>query len=189
MRESRLVLRPVRLHWIKDQGDEPSDLCAHSAVEFSVGGTSMVKPEEGDWTVSAAGLFLLRTLAADHTPENGICAQLFPCCGLDYYLAGTSPETVIIPHCPSGVNCWVRHVGESVELQSESGATARVSAVAWRGAVLSFCDQVRAFYDRSMPKVPHDARATLEYGAFVTEWDRLALLTTERPLQPAQTGS
>jgi hypothetical protein len=168
-----IVLKPTRLHWIQDEGDDPTDLCAYSPVVFSVGSTQLVLPEEGDWTVSAASLFLLRTLRRDHTPDHLVSAQLFPCCGMDYHLAGTEPETVIIPHCPAGVNCWVRHSEGGVHVWREADRVEVVKASAWRAAALAFAGEVRAFYRQSLPKQPFDANSALEYSAFVAEWDRL----------------
>jgi hypothetical protein len=168
-----IVLRPVRLHWILDQGDDPSDDCAHSQVEFSVGQVVLVSPEEGDWSVSGAGLFLLRTIRRDHTAENPVGEQLFPCCGRDFALAGTEPETVCLATCPTGPNCWVRHVGGEVHLEQAGKPVVVVSAAAWRAAVFGFCDEVRAFYDRSLPKSPAEPYDAILRAAFVAEWDRM----------------
>ena len=71
--------------------EDPNDLCAHGTVEFSVDGVLLVTPEDGEWTVSATGLYLLRTLTDDHTPEASVCEGnlLFPCCAFSVWpLAG-----------------------------------------------------------------------------------------------------
>ena len=66
-----VLLMPARLHWILDDGkDDPSDLCAHSPVRFEIDGVSLLDPTEGDFTVSAAAIYLLRTLYRDHTQKK-----------------------------------------------------------------------------------------------------------------------
>ena len=61
--------RPTNLHWI-DAINDAADLCAHSGVDFRIGDSILVKPSDGDWTVSAAALYLLRTLSQPHTSSS-----------------------------------------------------------------------------------------------------------------------
>jgi hypothetical protein len=76
-----ITLVPTRLHWIKDDGtDDPCDLCAHSPVQFEIDGNTLVAAEDGDATVGAAAIYLLRTLEQDHTDDNPVGDHLFPCC-------------------------------------------------------------------------------------------------------------
>ena len=77
-----ITLMPTRMHWIRDDGtDDPSDLCAHSPVRFEVGDKILVAPDHGDFTVSAAAIYLLRTLERNHTSDAPVGDQLFPCSG------------------------------------------------------------------------------------------------------------
>ena len=68
------------LSWVTGRADDPEGQCAHGTVEFSADDRHFVRPEEGELTVSAAGLFLLRSLTDDNTPDNPIaeCTLLFP---------------------------------------------------------------------------------------------------------------
>jgi len=99
-----IKLEPTRLHWIKDDNiDVPTDLCAHSPVKFEIDNEIIVKPDDGDWSVNATSIFLLRCLRKNHTKEKPICsAQIFPCCGHGIYDVN-EPE-VVICGCPSGID-------------------------------------------------------------------------------------
>ena len=161
---------PTNLHWIKDAVDDPHDLCAHSPVEFRVGDAVFVRPEDGDWTVSAAALYLLRTLTRDHRIEQPVGDHLFPCCGFSMY--DTGEEDVVICGCPSGRDCSVRHVGSDVQLQTDGGPSVTVSATEWRSAVHNFSDAIHSFYERCSLKQPNDTEDQKGFRAFQREWDR-----------------
>ncbi|MCR9200556.1 MAG: hypothetical protein NXI04_18115 [Planctomycetaceae bacterium] len=148
-----ITLTPTRLHWLNDDGDDPADLCAHSPVLLEVHGTALVTPKDGDVTVSAAAVFLLRTLERDHTPEQPVGDQLFPCCG--HAMFDTGDDDVVICGCNSGPDLSVVHEEmDQVQLTSPNGQTVRVALVDWQEAVIHFCDQVTAFYDAALPKRP-----------------------------------
>jgi hypothetical protein len=160
------------LSWINDAPDDPDDFCAHGRVALTVSGTAWITPDEGKWTVSAAGLFLLRTLTDDHTPENPVAEvnQLFACCGSDAWLCGTR-YPVLCMGCASGIDVYVRHLGNDVELRRDK-RRAQVPLVEWREATLAFCRVVRQFYAACTPKVPRDAEEDrLGWEGFWTEWD------------------
>jgi hypothetical protein len=72
-----ISLAAHELCWIKGGSDDPEDQCAHGKVALEIDGVSLVRPEDGEWTVSAAALFLLRTLTADHTPERPVAEGSF----------------------------------------------------------------------------------------------------------------
>jgi hypothetical protein len=72
-----ISLAAHELCWIKGGSDDPEDQCAHGKVALEIDGVSLVRPEDGEWTVSAAALFLLRTLTADHTPERLLQRAVF----------------------------------------------------------------------------------------------------------------
>jgi hypothetical protein len=167
-----ITLLPTRLHWISDDGiDDPNDLCAHSPVHFAIDGETLVSPEDGDVTVSAAAIFLLRTLDQEHTQENPVAGQLFPCCGFSMY--DTGGEDVEISGCPNGSDVIVTHERNSVvRITSASGKFYSVAAHEWRRAIHQFSDAVREFYDRSGQNVPTDEVETKGYAKFRSEWDR-----------------
>ena len=161
------------LSWINDAVDDPNDFCAHGRVALTVSGVIWISPEEGKWTVSAAGLFLLRTLTDDHTPETPVAEmnQLFACCGSDAWLTSKGRYPVLCMGCDSGIDVYVRHIGNDVELHRGKHRD-RVPLVEWRRATLGFCRAVRQFYETSTPKVPRDTdEDRLGWQGFWTEWE------------------
>lgn len=173
-----ITLTPTRLHWIKDDGDDPSDLCAHSPVLLEVDGTALVTPADGDVTVSAAAVFLLRTLERDHTPEQRVGDQLFPCCG--HAMFDTGEDDVLICGCNRGSDLSLIHQEHRlVQLQTPGGQTECVPWADWKTAVIHFCDQVQAFYDAALPK-QHTSDDFGGYEKMMTEWRRRRQLAESR---------
>lgn len=166
-----VTLEPTRLHWIKDDGaDDPRDLCAHSPVRFEVDGVPLVGPDAGDFTVSAAAIYLLRTLERDHVPAAPVGEHLFPCCGHAMY--DTGDDDVTICGCPNGRNVDVVHADDVVRLTLVDGRTFIVPTDEWRRAVHRFADRVREFYERSLPKTPADDTDAAGLARLWIEWNR-----------------
>ena len=167
-----ITLFPTRLHWIKDDGaDDPVDLCAHSPVCFQVDGDTLVAPEDGDVTVSAASVYLLRTLERNHTKEEPIGDQLFPCCGHAMY--DTGDQDVAICGCSNGRDVFVTHeAGGSVRLSLPNGKSYVVSSAEWQQAAQNFSDAVYQFYARSLPKTPGDETDSAGFAKLMAEWNR-----------------
>src|SRR5438876_11685661 len=94
-----ILLRSTGFHWLYAG---PADLCAHSPVQLLVNGAPIVTPEAGDWTVSAAALFLLRTLTQTHNASSPVCDHLFPCCGFTMY--DVDAPDVVVQGCLSGAD-------------------------------------------------------------------------------------
>ena len=108
--------------------------------------------------MSAAALFLLRTLAGNHTAGHLVGDQLLPCCGFTMWPEATS-DSVLVLGCPNGVDWWVEHRGQQVQLTASGGETVLLSFDAYRAQVLAFADEIEAFYQRIAPKeVPADAQ-------------------------------
>lgn len=81
-----VILRPVNLRWIQGAADDSRDLCAHGDIEFQIGNDVLLTPGTGmNRTVSAAALYLLRTLSVPHTKDAPVGDHLFPCCGFSMY--------------------------------------------------------------------------------------------------------
>jgi hypothetical protein len=140
------------LCWIKGSLDDSADQCAHAHVEFHVNGTTFLSPKDGEWTVSAAALYLLRTITLDHSESNPIAEGnfLFPCCAFNAWPIQERFKVVCIG-CTHGIDINITHSGDSVVIESDKGKEL-VSEFEWRDAVLAFVKQVREFYDRSSPK-------------------------------------
>jgi len=167
-----ITLLPTRLHWIRDDGaDDPCDLCAHSPVRLQIGSDTLVSPEDGDFTVSAAAIYLLRTLHRDHTNEDRVSDQLFPCCGHAMY--NTGDEDVLICGCPNGSDVSVIHdVDGTVRLTSAKGKSYVVPAIEWQRATHEFSKTVLDFYNHSLPKTPEDDIDIAGYAKMMDEWMR-----------------
>ena len=167
-----ITLRADRLHWMGDNGiDEPTDLCAHSSVTFRIDDEVIVRPEDGDWTVSASAIFLLRALGRDHTKDSPVGDQLFPCCGHGIFDIG-KPE-VLISGCPSGIDLEVRHTETGFRLSTEDGRVIEVAKAYWRKAVLRYSNQVLEFYNHAAPKKPIHEEDRKAFAAMFSEWQRL----------------
>lgn len=166
-----LTLLPTRLHWIKDDGiDDPCDFCAHSLVQFEIEGQQVTPADVGDITVSAAAIYLLRTLESDHVLESETDELLFPHCGHAMYDTGDQDVTIV--GCPNGFDVSVIRNGETVSLGTEDGRSFVVSFKDWRPAVFGFSDHVRAFYKNSLPKTFSDKYDERGFERMWSEWDR-----------------
>lgn len=168
-----IILRPVNLRWINDATDDPADFCVHGEVEFCIGGDTLVTPAvTKGYTLSAAGLYLLRTLSKPHTPESPVGEHLFPCCGFTLYdICGE--QDVVVQGCLSGIDFEVRHreAGDGVTVRSPDGREWDANWDEWRAAVLGFADSVSDFYAACSSKqvAPNDQAG---YAKFVAEWER-----------------
>jgi len=164
-----ITLVPTRLHWLSDAGDDPTDLCALSPVDFRVGSAVLVSPESGDWVVSCASLFLLRTLNRSHSKSSPVGEQMFPCCA-DHFVP-LDNDDVWFDCCPAGLDIEVIHNGSVVTLRTNVGAEYLVPFGDWHAAVLAFSDAVRAFVDAASTKIPapHEQEG---YECFLSEWAR-----------------
>ncbi len=166
-----ITLKPTRLHWLKDNGfDDPSDLCAHSPVHFEIDGKTIMDGTDVDTTVSAAAIYLLRTLERDHTRETRVGEHLFPCCG--HAMFDTGDDDVLICGCPNGTDLSLSHHADgTVCLTANDGSVYTVYESEWRETVRAFSDLVRQFYCRSLPKTP--AKSDIDgYAKMMAEWDR-----------------
>jgi len=166
-----IILMPREMTWIKGQTDDPNDLCAHGKVQFEINGETLVSVHEGEWTVSAAALYLLRTLEKDHTQESPMFEHVIPCCGFSMYdIEGE--ENVLIIGCPNGIDFEIRHLDNHVEIKRDGKETCVVTNDAWNRAVINFSEAVNQFYKSSSPKTPHDEEATKGFNKFRAEWQK-----------------
>lgn len=163
-----ITLQPTNLHWI-DSESAAADLCAHSPVDFRIGNSILVKPDDGDWTVSAAALYLLRTLSRQHTKQEPITEYLFPCCGNGIFEIEGQDDVQIVG-CNSGIDFEVVRTGHEVILNAKDGKAYRIAFSDWKKAVGEFSDSVRAFYESSSSKVPEDECEKRGYCKFLSEW-------------------
>ena len=167
-----LKLEALDLQWLREVEDHSDDQCAHGRMLLEIDGATLVRPEDGLLTLSAAGLFLLRTLTDDHTVSSRIAEAnlLLPCCGF-FLVAGTGRFPVVIHGCPNGVDLEVTHAGGRVTVRSAE-VLKSVPEAAWRSAVVSFAATIRDFYAASAPKnAAFDQSDREGWAAFWREWD------------------
>jgi hypothetical protein len=141
------------LHWIGDQGDDPEDQCAHGQVTFIVNGHDFVPDPAKTFTVSAAALFLLRTIESDYDLEriDASSNYLIPHCGHTAWLCGQN-ERLEVLGCYGGVDVRVEHRENRIVRLTSGAVTTDVLQQEWMAAVVGFAEQVKTFYDRSLPK-------------------------------------
>jgi hypothetical protein len=153
--------------------NDPTDQCAHGGVVFTIDSRPFVGGSEAeDLTVSAAALFLLRTLTHDHSAAKPVAesSQLFPHCGFTAYPV-EGRFRVLLPGCNVGIELDITHRADTVSVRSEDGNEATLSAAEWRDAVVGFVDAVQAFYDASPPRQPLDDNYEDEgWRVFWCEW-------------------
>lgn len=131
----------------------------------------LVTPEKGDVTVSAAALFLLRTLERDHTKSDPVGEQLFPCCG--HSMIDLEGEDVTIIGCPNGIDLVVKHLDAiQIQLETMEGHIFLVNKAEWVRAVIRFSDSVEAFYHQSAPKTPFEPFENKGFQKMLSEWKR-----------------
>ena len=181
-------LRAVEAGWLPGRPDDGSDQCAHGTVSLTVGDQTLVDPSDGEFTLSAAGLYLLRTLGDDHRAGDALTDGNFlvPCCGHTVF---ESAGRCVVLGCPSGVDVSVTTDGETVTLARE-GRTAALTRSRWREAVLAFVEQVEAVYSRSVPRAaPSDAADAAGWRLFWEEWHARVRAAAEEDGGAGATGS
>ncbi len=162
-------INATNLHWI-EEGNPESDLCAHGNVQVTVCGNQI--DTEGEFCVSAAALYLLRTLESNHNEANRVAEHLLPCCGHDMHAVEGEPDVTIVG-CPNGFDWHVEHNDDdTVALSFFNNGKFTIPITDWKKAVCAFSDSVSRFYDHSSIKIPHDSYAKDGYNAFRSEWSR-----------------
>jgi hypothetical protein len=164
-----LTINATNLHWLSIEVPE-HDLCAHGGLVIRRGKEVLVNDAEEVWTLSAAALFLLRTLDQDHTSESRVAEHLFPCCG-HFMIAEENTEDVVIIGCPHGRDWSVIHQGDRVVLNFDDESTVILPWSEWRDAVAEFSRPIEIFYEKSAPKIPGEDDVP-GFTAFRAEWKR-----------------
>lgn len=174
MKQTDFELKVLRQHWILDDGkDDKSDLCSHGEVYIKIGSEELSNKESGSWSLSTAGLFLLRSLYQDCQIEE-FSNQLVPCCGHCIYPDTGNEKSVIIPGCGSGVDWKISHQNSTVALESQNGSKAKLSFDEYKRTVLQFINEVEDFYGNPEDKiVPEDEFEKDGFNQFWAEWKAL----------------
>jgi len=166
-----ITLQPHDLCWTHGAADDPQDQCAHGKVEFTIDGAALIAPSYGEWTLSAAALYLLRALSDDHSRENPVAEDnfLFPCCGFTVWLT-EGRYRVMCMGCSHGIEIYIRHESSAVHITSGERCFTVLSQE-WHAAVIGFADQIESYYARCSPKAEPDDLIDREgWTAFWSEW-------------------
>ncbi len=166
-----IKLHAQSLTWLNTTEDCPVDLCAHGTVYFAIDDLEFVVPGDGEWTLSASAIYLLRTLERDHTSIDQVGEHLFPCCGNGMYDVEESANVVIVGCC-NGVDLSVVHRDCLVTITSAARESRSVTELQWANAVYHFSKSVRQFYDSSATKMPGDDHQRQGFEKMMKEWDR-----------------
>lgn len=176
---SMVDLHPFGLHWTGEGAEQLGDQCLHGGVMLKVNGQTLLRAED-DVTLTAAALFLLRTLHRDHirgshrSGESDVTGTelLFPHCGFTV-LAGD--KTCGIIGCDSGYDLGVRTESDRVTLSTRKRSVV-VARRQWELAVRDFAARVRSFYGSEPPRAriedPEEAAGWEQF------WNEFAVLTT-----------
>ena len=154
--------------WINGEGDDPEDLCLHGHAEARIAGETVAF----DCAVSAAALYLLKSLTEDHILGRPGQEQFFPCCGF-FCVADETGENVEIVGCDNGADWTLRHEEENVRLILPDGKEQVVPLADYRAQVFAFADKVEGYYRRCAPEVlPEDEFGRRGFLTFWREWRR-----------------
>lgn len=157
------------LYWIDKDPSNQDDLCLHGDVRLNFAN----KVTETDCTVSAASLYLLRTLTEDRIANDFESDPILPCCG-NTLIASEDGESVTIIGCPNGIDWEVKHINNDVKLILGDGTEVQLELSEYQRAVFSFVDEVQSFYKQSLPRrFSNDALSESDrkgYHAFWKEW-------------------
>lgn len=153
----------TNLNWLENCAD--TDLCLHGDAVAVIGERTVAYE---DCTVSAAALYLLKSLTEDHIIHKDL--QMLPCCG--FCIHPCEEENVFIVGCNSGEDWTVRHTEGGVELILEDGYTVTVPLADYRREVLAFARKIEAFYNAHPRQLPKDQYELDAYALFWKEWHR-----------------
>ncbi len=162
-----IELKALNLHWLENIKSE-EDLCAHSTVYLKIGNRIVSDESLGDFTVSAATYYLLKTIKENH--EGKAAIQLIPHCGTIWELSYEN-ELVMIG-CDFGINWMISHTQDKVAHKFEDEII-ETDFDEWREVVCNFSDDVLKFYEISSPKIFEGEEDKNAFELFMKEWKKL----------------
>ncbi len=164
----------IQQYWIGGVVKDDEDLCSHGDLYIEIGGEVLSDGSSGSpWTLTAAGLYLLRTCFEDYRPGD-YGSQLVPCCGFSMIPHPDSADAVLIFGCSTGIDWQVSHFADNVELSTANGAKAILALKQYTSIVLRFISKVEDFYGPPESKIlPTDPEEQKGFKMFWTEWNKL----------------
>lgn len=171
--QNTFELKLLRSHWINDDGlNYFNDLCSYGVLHLQIGEEILSDINTAAWCTTVAGLHLMRSLFSDYAPGN-YSAQLIPCCGHEMYYSEDGTKVEIFG-CPVGIDFNIIHKKNYVELITASGTTVTIETYYFINTILTFANDVEAFYGNPDDKILPDDKFTADtFKLFWTEWNEL----------------
>lgn len=144
---SDFKIRILEQYWIDEKAECKTDLCSHGLLYLEIGDQIIANETDGDWTISTAGLMLLRTINTEHTVDENY--PIVQHCGQLGMLG-----------CPISIDWTVIHKGESVIIQDvkKYPSTDKKDVIEYEVSkidierkkyireVVRFCDSIKLFF-------------------------------------------
>ena len=159
----------INIHWM-DNSDYRRDLCPHGKVFVKIDNEILSDNNSQDWTLSATGLYLLRSLKNDYELfmyKN----YLLPCCGFDFWL--NENNNVSFMGCNSGIDFKIKHKeNKMVKIISENNSNVIITENDFSNIVYDFITEVEMYYDNNKKRKVHKDNK-MGYKIFWEEWKKL----------------
>lgn len=174
MNQIGFEIKIIRQHWIHDDGKaDKEDLCSHGEIYIRIGAEVLSTEESGSWTLSATGLYLLRSLTQDCEFDQ-FSNQLVPCCGHFLIPNERGENYVVISGCPRGIDWRIKHKDEEVIFESKKGTKGKMSFEEYRKRIIDLTNEIEIFYGNPKDKiVPEDEFDKNGFNQFWAEWKEL----------------
>ena len=131
---SQFEIRPLQLNWVHDS-DGVNDLCVHGLLFLRIGNTIVSDAEDGEWTLSAVALNLLRTLNPNYEgPEDFVV----PCCGEPQSHNGK----LSLSGCNQGIYWKIINNGDTIHHKLENSEEVAIGINEHKEKVFAFADAV-----------------------------------------------
>ncbi len=148
-----------------NEKEQAYDCCVHGKIVFKIG--DKLLSDDTEWCVSASAYRFLHTLFENHF--MGAEKFLIPCCG-HFMIPSEDKMSVNISGCSNGIDFNIIHEEESITIVTADNIEYHIPFVEYKNAVISFAEQVMAFYQSNPPRAFEDDFDKEGYSAFVTEW-------------------
>lgn len=162
-----IEITPHNLHWSKNVPTE-YNFYVYGGFTLSFDQNIIIDAKSEELTLSAAVIYLLRTIEKNHSFGTKICEHLIPECA-DMYLSNLGNVEFIT--CPFGIDWWVEHTTENVTLIFQHGKEITTTLRDYIRAVLKFADKIKVFYDEGGSKKYNDEEDRKAFEAFNREWN------------------
>jgi hypothetical protein len=160
----------INIHWIDGTFDPRDDLCVHGEVFVKIN-EEIISNNKDNFTISATGLYLLRSLKYDYEPYM-YGNFLLPCCATGFWLE--KDGKVCFSGCQNGIDLTIKHLSYNcVEIVSNNGSKVIIKEKKFKEIVFKFISAIELFYKISPKKKFSNKEEEQGYNAFWDEWYKL----------------